>query len=118
MKRGPSSRLCARCSLEESRPCLRRCQEKKKEEENSENEQEQGRTSQQLVLPAPGGFNEGTPASGMEFDLLRGRCGHGECGGARNSGAANDRKRSLSNSPSRRPTEEDAFLADLRMEIG
>ena len=30
---------------------------------NSEDEQEQGRISQQLVLPAPGGINEGTPAS-------------------------------------------------------
>ena len=37
---------------------------------NSEDEQEQGKTSQQLVLPAPGGFNEGTPASSMELDLL------------------------------------------------
>ena len=37
---------------------------------NSEDEQEQGRTSKQSVLPAPGGFNEGT-ASGMELDLPR-----------------------------------------------
>ena len=45
---------------------------------NSENEQEQGRTSQQLVLPAPGGFKEGTTASSMELDLPRVRGAHGE----------------------------------------
>ena len=41
------------------------------------NEQEQGRAGQQLVLPAPGGFNEGTPASSMELDLPRVRGAHG-----------------------------------------
>ena len=33
IKRGFRSRLCAKCSSEESRPRLRRCKEKKKEEE-------------------------------------------------------------------------------------
>ena len=37
---------------------------------------------QQLVLPAPGGFNEGTPESCMELDLPRVRSGQGESGGA------------------------------------
>ena len=62
------------------------------------------------MLPAPGGFNEGTPASCMELGLPRVRCAHGECGGAGNSGAANERKRTLSNSPSRErlAMEEDA----------
>ena len=36
---------------------------------NSENEQEQGSISQQLVLPAPGGINEGAPASSLELVL-------------------------------------------------
>ena len=49
---------------------------------NSEDEQEQGKNSQQLVLPASGGFNEGTPASSMELDLPHVRCAHGERGGA------------------------------------
>ena len=34
-------------------------------------EQEQGKTSQQLVLPTPDGYNEGAPASVMELDLTR-----------------------------------------------
>ena len=38
---------------------------------NCGDEQEQGKTSQQLVLLALGGFNEGTPASSMELDLPR-----------------------------------------------
>ena len=36
---------------------------------DSEDEQEQGKISQQLVLPASAGFNECTPASLMELDL-------------------------------------------------
>ena len=39
--------------------------------------QEQGKASQQLVLPTPGGL-----------DLVRIRGAHGECGGAGNFGAA------------------------------
>ena len=57
---------------------------------NCEDERERGKTSQQLVLPAPGGFNEGTPPSGMELGLRRVQGAHGECGGARNSGAEED----------------------------
>ena len=49
---------------------------------DNKNEQEQGRTSQLLVLLAPGGFNEGTPVGGMELDLPRVRGAHSECGGA------------------------------------
>ena len=49
---------------------------------NSEDEQEQGRTNQQFVLPAQGGINEGTPASSLELDLPRVRGALGECGGA------------------------------------
>ena len=56
---------------------------------NSEDEQEQGRTNQQLVLPAQGGINEGKSDT------------HG------------DRKRGLSNSPSRRPMVEGALAGDL-----
>ena len=48
---------------------------------NGEVEQRQGKTSQQLVLPAQGGLNEGTSASSMELDLPRVRGAHGECGG-------------------------------------
>ena len=60
---------------------------------NSEGEQEQGKTSQLLMIPAPGGFSEGAPASGMELDLPRVRGTHGECGGAGNSGTAKDGKK-------------------------
>ena len=79
---------------------------------NSEDEQKQGKASQQLVLPAPGGCKEGTPASCMGLELPR-RGAHGECGDARNSGAENERKIPLSNSPSRPPMEEDALLGDF-----
>ena len=51
-----------------------------------EDEQEQGRISQQLVLPAPGGINEGTPAGSLELDLPRVWSALGECGGAGKSG--------------------------------
>ena len=44
---------------------------------NSGVEQEQGKTSQQLLLPAQGGLNEGTPARSMELDLPRVRGAHG-----------------------------------------
>ena len=66
---------------------------------NSEDEQGQGKTSQQLVLPAPGGFNEGTPASSMDL-IFFGREG--------TSGTAKD----LSTSPSRLPMEDDALLGE------
>ena len=48
---------------------------------DSENEQEKGRTSQQLVLPTPGGVNQDAPASSLELDLHRVR-GPGESGSA------------------------------------
>ena len=44
---------------------------------NSEDEQDQGKTSQQLVLPAPARFNEGTPVSLVELDLPRARGAQG-----------------------------------------
>ena len=62
---------------------------------DSVEEPEQWKTSQQLVLPAPGGYNEGTPTSLAGLDLIRIRGAHGECGGAGDLGAANDRKRTL-----------------------
>ena len=80
---------------------------------NSEYEQELGRISQQLVLPAPRGINEGTPASSLELDLPRVRGALGECGGAGKSGTLGDRKGGLSNSPSRRPMEEDVLAVRL-----
>ena len=58
---------------------------------NSEDEQEQGKASR------AGAMKEGTPVSSLELDLPRGA--HGECGGAGKSGADNERKRPLSNSP-------------------
>ena len=60
-----------------------------------EDEQEQGKASQQLALSAPSGCNEGTSASSLELDFRRARGALGECGGAGESGTAKDRKRSL-----------------------
>ena len=62
---------------------------------NSEDEQDHCKTSQQLVLPAQGGLNEGALASSMELDLPHVRGAHGECGGAFSSGP----KKSRSNTP-------------------
>ena len=87
-------------------------------EEGRRNSEEQGKTSQQLVLSAPGGLNEGTPASSMELDFLRVRGVHGECGEAGNTGADIERKRPVSDSPSRPPMEEEVLLGDLRKEMG
>ena len=53
---------------------------------NSEDEQEQGRIKQQVVLPTPGGINQGVPASSLELDLLRVRGELGEGGSAGRSG--------------------------------
>ena len=72
---------------------------------NSEDEQEQGKASQQLAVSVSG-WNEGTPAGSLELDLPRVRGALGECGGAGKS------KRSLSNSPSRLPMK-DAWLGEL-----
>ena len=80
---------------------------------NSEDEQEQGKTSQQLVIPAQGGLNEGAPASSMELDPPRVRGARGARGGAGSSGTAKDRKRSRSNTPrSGLSMEEEPSLAD------
>ena len=54
-------------------------------------------------------LNEGAPASSMELDLPRVRGAHGEDGGAGSSGAEEERKRPLSNSPSRHSMEEDTL---------
>ena len=96
IRRGLSSMPCARCSSRSSRLILllRRCQAKEEEDE-----QEQ---------------DKATPASSLELDLPRVRSALDECGGAGKSGTAKDeRKRPLSNSPSRLPMEEDAKLGDL-----
>ena len=53
---------------------------------NGEDEQEQGRINQQLVLPTPGGSNQGAPASSLELDLPRVRGAPGEGGSAGRSG--------------------------------
>ena len=66
----------------------------------SEEEQEQRKVSQQMVVPASGGYNEGLPARLVELDPARFRGANGESGGAGNFGAPNDRKKvSVSNSP-------------------
>ena len=74
---------------------------------NSENEQEQGRTSQPLVLPTPGGINQGAPASSVELDLHRVRVVPSESGSARRSGTQGDRKRGPSRSPRRHSMDEE-----------
>ena len=78
-----------------------------------EDEQEQGRISQQLVLSAPGGINEGAPASSLELDLHRVRSAPGEGGGAGKSGAQGDRKRGPSRSPGHPSMEEDDELGNV-----
>ena len=88
--------------------------EKERGRRNSEYEQEQDKASPQLALSASSGCNEGTPATSLELDLPRFRGALGESGGAGKTGTAKgERKRSLSNSPSRRPMEDDASLEDL-----
>ena len=68
---------------------------------NSENEQEQGKANQKLVLPTPGGINQGAPASSLELDLPRVLSVPGEGGSAGKSGTQGDRKRGPSRSPGR-----------------
>ena len=81
---------------------------------NSEDRRTRARKSQQLALSASSGCNEGTPASSLELDLPRVRGALSECGGAGKSGTATDvRNRPLSNSPSRRPMEDDASFGGL-----
>ena len=60
---------------------------------NSEDEQEQGRASQQVALPTSGGFIQGAPASSLELDLPLVRGAPGEGGSAGRSGTQGDRKR-------------------------
>ena len=74
---------------------------------NGEDEQEQGRINQQLVLPTPGGINQGAPASSLELDLPRARGAPGEGGNAGRSGTQGVRKRGPSRSPGRHSTDED-----------
>ena len=82
---------------------------KRRRKKDSEEEQEQEKASQQLALTASSGCNEGTSVSSLELDLPRVRGALGGCRGAGKSGTAKDeRKRVLSNSPSRLPMEEDA----------
>ena len=97
------SRLCSKGIEKLDLPRADARRKKEERRRDSKQEQEQGTTSQQLVLPAPGGLNEGTPASLEEVVLPRIRGPHGECGGAGKSGAANERKRTLSNSSSQEP---------------
>ena len=85
---------------------------------NSEHEQEQGRTSEQLVLPAPSGFNEGTQANSMELDFPRVRGAHGARGGAGNSGAAKGRKRISAEFPESTSDGRGCFTGGLVNEMG
>ena len=71
---------------------------------DSENEQEQGRASQQLVLPTPGGVNQVAPAGSLELDL---RCVRVFLVKARREGKQGDRKREPSRSPGRTSMEEE-----------
>ena len=74
---------------------------------DSENEQEQGRSSQQLVLPTPGGTNQDAPASSLELDLHRVRGVPGESESAGRSSKQGDPKRGPSRSPGRPSTDEE-----------
>ena len=74
---------------------------------NSVDEQEHGRISQQLVLPAPGEISGGAPASSLELDLHRVRGAPGEGGSAGRPG-----KRGPSRSPGR-PSGDEAGDDDL-----
>ena len=77
---------------------------------DSENEQEQGRASQQLVSLTPGGVNQVAPASSLELDLPRVRSVPGEGGSAGRPG-----KSGPSSSPGRPSGDEegDDDLGDL-----
>ena len=80
---------------------------------SSEDEQEQGRISQQLVVPAPGGINEGTPASSLELDLPRLRVHLANAEEQENQVHWGIAREVYQNSPSRRPMEEGALAGDL-----
>ena len=77
-----SFRVCRREKKEEAvmlrrqviaawRPGSEWMSRREEERRNSEDEQEQGRINQQLVLPTPGGINQGATASSLELDLSR-----------------------------------------------
>ena len=105
--------LCARCSSRNSRliPLLRRCQEKEEEEGIvSTNKSNSKPVSSWRCQRQAGAMKVDTPASSLELDLPRVRGAHGERGGAVKSGAHDERKRPLSNSPSGPSMEEDALL--------
>ena len=68
---------------------------------NSEDEQEQGRASQQVALPTPRGFIQGALASCLELDIPLVRGALGEGGSAGRSGTQGDRKRGPLRSPGR-----------------
>ena len=74
---------------------------------SSEDEQEQGRISQQLVLPTPARINQGAPAISLELELPRVRSVPGEGGTAGRSGTQGDRKRGPSRSPGRHSMDEE-----------
>ena len=73
---------------------------------NSEDEQEQGRASQHVALPSPGGLIQGAPASSLELDLPLVRGGPGEGESAGTSSTQGDRKRVPSRSRGRHSMDE------------
>ena len=81
------------------------------ERRNSEDEQEQGRASQQVALPTPGGFIQGAPASSLDLDLPLVRGAPGEGKGAGRPGTQGDRKRGPSRSPGRHSMDKVELLA-------
>ena len=97
----------------ESKPCSEgakgRCQEEKKEKGIV-------RTNKSKTKPVSSWRcqRQATAAGSLELEIPRVRGALGEYGGAGKSGTAKDeRKRPLSNSPSRLLMEEDASLGDL-----
>ena len=72
---------------------------------NGEEEQEQGRASQQVALPTPGGFIQGAPARSLELDLPLVR---GVPGERKIRHTQVDRKRGPSRSPGRHSKDEGA----------
>ena len=108
-RRGRSSMLCVKYSSRDSRLSAPPAQVPGREEgrRDSENEQEQGRTSQQLVLPTPGGSNQDAPASSLELDLHRVEGAPGESGSAGRSSKQGDRKGGPSRSPGRHSMDEE-----------
>ena len=79
---------------------------------NSEDKQEQGKASQQLVLPASSGFNEGTPASvwSLIFLVFGVHMGNAEEQGIQ---VQQRIEKDLCQILSRLPMEEGALLGDL-----